>query len=57
MCSEEFELLDLSYSVLDIEDYFVYILKKHGKKESAKPKESVKKEKKALTGKNAIILS
>ena len=27
--SEEFELLDGSYSVSDIQDYFVYILKKH----------------------------
>ena len=29
--SEEFELLDGSYSVSDIQDYFEYILKKHSK--------------------------
>ena len=28
---EEFELLDESYSVSDIQDYFEYIFKKHGK--------------------------
>ena len=31
-CSNEFELLDESYSVSDIQDYFEYILKKHNKK-------------------------
>ena len=30
--NEEFELLDESYSILDIQDYFEYILKKHEKK-------------------------
>ena len=30
--NEEFELLDGSYSVSDIQDYFEYILKKHGEK-------------------------
>ena len=29
-CSDEFELPDGSYSVSDIQDYFDYILKKHG---------------------------
>ena len=29
--SEEFNLLDGSYSIPDIQDYFKYILKKHGK--------------------------
>ena len=29
--NDEFELLDGSYSVSDIQDYFEYILKKHGK--------------------------
>ena len=29
---EEFELLDESYSIADIHDYFEYILKKHGEK-------------------------
>ena len=29
---EEFELPDWSYSISDIEDYFEYILKKHGEK-------------------------
>ena len=29
---EEFELLDGSYSISDIQDYFEYILKKHGEK-------------------------
>ena len=28
--SDEFELLDWSYSVSDIQDYFEYILEKHG---------------------------
>ena len=28
----EFELPDGSYSISDIQDYFVYILKKHGEK-------------------------
>ena len=32
MWNEEFELLDGSYSVSDIQDYFEYILKKHGQK-------------------------
>ena len=31
-CSNEFGLLDESYSVSDIQDYFEYILKKHNKK-------------------------
>ena len=30
--NEEFELLDGSYSISDIEDYFEYIFKKHGEK-------------------------
>ena len=30
--NEEFELPDRSYSVSDIQDYFEYILKKHGEK-------------------------
>ena len=30
--NEEFELLDRSYSTSDIQDYYEYILKKHGKK-------------------------
>ena len=30
--NEEFELPDGSYSISDIEDYFEYILKKHGEK-------------------------
>ena len=30
--NKEFELLDGSYSVSDIQDYFECILKKHGKK-------------------------
>ena len=30
-CSNEFELLDESYSVSNIQDYFEYILKKHKK--------------------------
>ena len=30
--NEEFELPDGSYSISDIQDYFEYILKKHGKK-------------------------
>ena len=30
--NEEFELPDGSYSVLDIQDYFEHILKKHGEK-------------------------
>ena len=29
VCSDEFELPDRSYSILDIQDYFEYILKKH----------------------------
>ena len=29
MWNEEFELLDRSYSISDIQDYFEYILKKH----------------------------
>ena len=29
--NEEFELPDESYSIQDIQDYFRYILKKHGK--------------------------
>ena len=29
--NEEFELPDESYSIQDIQDYFGYILKKHGK--------------------------
>ena len=28
--SDEFELPDISYSISDIQDYFEYILKKHG---------------------------
>ena len=28
--NDKFELLDGSYSVIDIQDYFEYILKKHG---------------------------
>ena len=28
--NDEFELLDGSYSISDIQDYFEYILKKHG---------------------------
>ena len=31
--NEEFELPDGSYSLSDIQDYFEYILKKHGKKQ------------------------
>ena len=30
--NEEFELPDVSYSISDIQDYFEYILKKHGEK-------------------------
>ena len=30
--NEEFELLDGSYSISDIQDYFEYILRKHGEK-------------------------
>ena len=30
--NEEFELSDGSYSISDIQDYFKYILKKHGEK-------------------------
>ena len=30
--NEEFELLDESYSILDIQDYFEYIFKKHEEK-------------------------
>ena len=30
--NEEFELPDGSYSIPDIQDYFEYILKKHGEK-------------------------
>ena len=30
--NEELELPDGSYSISDIQDYFEYILKKHGKK-------------------------
>ena len=30
--NKEFELPDVSYSISDIQDYFEYILKKHGKK-------------------------
>ena len=30
--NEEFELPDGSYSISDIQDYFEYILKKHGEK-------------------------
>ena len=29
-CNDKFELPDGSYSVSDIQDYFEYILKKHG---------------------------
>ena len=32
ICNEELELPDGSYSVPDIQDYFEYILKKHGEK-------------------------
>ena len=32
--NEEFELADESYSITDIQDYFEYILKKHGEKQS-----------------------
>ena len=28
--NDEFDLLDGSYSILDIQDYFEYIIKKHG---------------------------
>ena len=35
----EFELPDGSYSVPDIQDYFEYILKKHGKKTDILPYE------------------
>ena len=31
--NEEFELLDGSYSISDIQDYFEYILKKHAENE------------------------
>ena len=31
--NEEFELRDGSYSISDIQDYFEYILKKHGEKQ------------------------
>ena len=31
--NEEFELPDASYSISDIQDYFEYILKKHGGKQ------------------------
>ena len=30
--TEEFELPDGSYSILDIQDYFEYLLKRHGEK-------------------------
>ena len=30
--NEDFELTDGSYSISDIQDYFEYILKKHGEK-------------------------
>ena len=30
--NEEFELPDGSYSISDVQDYFEYILKKHGEK-------------------------
>ena len=30
--SEEFKLPDVSYSISDIQDYFEYILKKHGER-------------------------
>ena len=30
--NEDFELTDESYSISDIQDYFEYILKKHGEK-------------------------
>ena len=30
--NEEFELTDRSYSIWDIQEYFEYILKKHGEK-------------------------
>ena len=32
--NEKFELPDGSYSISDIQDYFEYILKKHGEKDS-----------------------
>ena len=32
--NEEFELPDRSYSISDIQDYYEYILKKHGEKNS-----------------------
>ena len=40
--NEEFTLLDRSYSVSDIQDYFEYILKKHGEKINKDNKPSVK---------------
>ena len=38
--NDEFELLDGSYSVSDIQDYFDYILKKHGE-DIDKPSEQI----------------
>ena len=40
--NEEFTLSDGSYSISDIQDYFEYILKKHGEKMSKDNKPSVK---------------
>ena len=40
--NEEFTLPDVSYSISDIQDYFEYILKKHGEKMSKDNKPSVK---------------
>ena len=35
--SDKFELPDGSYYILDIQDYFVYILKRHGEKTDNNP--------------------
>ena len=42
--NEEFTLTDGSYSISDIQDYFEYILKKHGEKINNDNKPSVKME-------------
>ena len=41
-CNEEFKLPDGPYSILDIQNYFEYILKKHGEKINKDNKPSVK---------------
>ena len=42
-CNDKFELLDGSYSVSNIQDYFEYILKKHGENIDKSVKIYVKK--------------